>query len=110
MIHTVIYVNGQNKYVGFRACGHAGYAEEGEDIVCSAASVLMINTVNAVELYTGMEASLTSDEESGMIDYRITGELSREAELLLKTMVLGLSEMTDDDNYAEYIDLTFEEV
>ena len=31
-------------------------------------------------------------------------------QLLLNTMILGLKGMADDENYEEYIDLTFEEV
>ncbi len=46
----------------------------------------------------------------GYISYRIDGEVSADAELLLKSMVLGLTEMSHDEDYAQYIDLTFEEV
>ena len=44
------------------------------------------------------------------ISYRIDGKVSADAELLLKSMVLGLTEMSHDEDYAQYIDLTFEEV
>ena len=37
-------------YVDFVSKGHAGYAEEGYDIVCAAVSVLIINTVNSIGL------------------------------------------------------------
>ena len=53
---------------------------------------------------------MVSDDPDGVIEYSIKGKPSDDAELLLKTMVLGLEEMSDDENYAEYIDLTFEEV
>ena len=35
---------------------------------------------------------------------------TKESTLLLDTMVLGLETMVDDEDYAEYIDLKFEEV
>ena len=38
--------------MGFDLEGHAGYSEAGTDIVCAAVSVLVINTINAVEMYT----------------------------------------------------------
>ncbi len=111
MIHVTIYHNARGECVGFLTDGHAGYGEEGRDIVCAAASILMINTMNAIELYAQDSCSLDTDEESGMIAYRlIDGHPSDNAALLLKTMVLGLNGMADDENYAEYIDLTFEEV
>ena len=110
MIHVTIYQDKRGEYVGFKTCGHAGFSDEGQDIVCAAASVLVINTVNAIERFTQDNASLVSDDPDGVIEYSIKERPSAEAELLLKTMVLGLEEMSDDENYAEYIDLTFEEV
>ena len=88
MIHVTIFQNKYKECVGFQTEGHAEYADPGQDIVCAAASILVINTINAIEEFTEDDASL----------------------LLLNTMILGLEQMVDDDNYAEYIDLTFEEV
>lgn len=110
MIHVTIYQNSKKEYTGFKTYGHAGFSDEGQDIVCAAASILVINTMNAIEKFTEDNASMVSDDPDGVIEYSIKGKPSKEAELLLKTMVLGLEEMSDDENYAEYIDLTFEEV
>lgn len=110
MIHAAIYQNERKECVGFSFTGHAGYAEAGQDIVCAAASVLAINTINAMERYTEDNFSVSSDEEQGKIICRFDTTPSYEAGLLLKTMILGLSDMADDKNYEEYIDLTFEEV
>ena len=109
MTKVTIYKNVKNECVGFKALGHAGYAEEGEDIVCAAISILTINTMNAIETFTDVDVSLETDEEIGFIEYRID-EPTKETSLLLDTMVLGLQTMADDENYAEYIDLLFEEV
>ncbi len=46
----------------------------------------------------------------GLIDYRLKGNPTREAKLLLDAMVLGLEEIAEDENYREYMDLTYEEV
>ena len=110
MIHVTIYQNSRKECIGFQTEGHAEYSEEGQDIVCAAASVLIINTMNAIELYAGDECSVVTDEVDGRIAYHLSKRPSKEAELLLKTMILGLKDMADDENYAEYIDLTFEEV
>ncbi|MCI8561576.1 MAG: ribosomal-processing cysteine protease Prp, partial [Dorea sp.] len=108
MIHVTIYRNKRKEYTGFKTYGHAGFSDEGQDIVCAAASVLIINTVNAIEKFTEDRTSLVSDDAEGVIDYSLKDKPSKEAKLLLDTMVLGLVEMSDDENYAEYIDLTFE--
>ncbi len=110
MFHVTIYENIQKEYTGFQTEGHAGYAEEGTDIVCAAASVLVINTINAIDLYTRDVASVMTEPEEGFIACHLPEPVSTEAQLLLKTMVLGLSEMAHDENYAQYIDLSFEEV
>ena len=65
---------------------------------------------NEKELYTEDAFSVFSDEETGMISWHLEGNPSKEAGLLLNTMILGLKGMADDENYEEYIDLTFEEV
>ncbi len=110
MIHVTIFENKEKTCVGFHAQGHADYADEGNDIVCAAASVLIINTVNAIEMYTEDSFTLDTEQKSGLVDCRFTDPTSEETDLLLNTMILGLSSMADDDQYADYIDLTFQEV
>ena len=110
MTKVTIYKNEKNECVGFRAFGHAGYAEEGEDIVCAAISVLTINTINAIDTFTNVKATIESNERDGYMDYKILGKPTKESTLLLETMVLGLKTMAEDKNYSEYIDLKFREV
>ena len=110
MIHVTIYQNENSECVGFRTEGHAGYSEKGSDVVCAAASMLVINTINAIEQYAKDPCSVINNDEVGLIAYYlVNGYPSADAGLLLNTMILGLVNMADDDNYAEYIDLTFEE-
>ncbi len=109
MTKVTIYKNQTEECVGFRVFGHAGYAEAGEDIVCAAISILTINTMNAIEVFTNTVTASDVDEEQGFIDYRVL-KPTKETTLLLETMVLGLQTMADDEDYADYIDLIFEEV
>mgnify|MGYP000791789957 CR=1 FL=1 len=97
----------KGSYLDFLSKGHAGYAEEGQDIVCAAASILVINTINAIEEFTEDDASLISEDETGMISYHLNHP-SKDAQLLLKSLILGFENM--ESNYEEYIDLIFEEV
>ena len=110
MIHVVIYQNEKEECIGFQTEGHAEYADPGQDIVCAAASVLIINTMNAIELYTEDAFSVFSDEETGMISWHLEGNPSKEAGLLLlNSLILGLQRM-EDEQYTEFIDIIFEEV
>ena len=52
MIHVTIFQNKYKECVGFQTEGHAEYADPGQDIVCAAASILVINTINAIEEFT----------------------------------------------------------
>jgi len=110
MIYAAIYQNEKKECIGFQIEGHAGYGEEGQDIVCAAVSLLVINTMNAIELYAGDEFSVISEEKDGIIACHLTTAPSKAANLLLKTMILGLSGLANDENYKNFIDLTFEEV
>ena len=49
MTHITFFKNSEKEITGFYSAGHAGYAESGSDIICSAISVLTINTINSIE-------------------------------------------------------------
>ncbi len=110
MIQVTILKNEKHACVGFRTKGHAGMSEAGQDIVYAAASVLIINTVNAIDRYTSDETSLVSDDEEGVIEFELPNSPSERAALLLDAMILGLESIADDEHYEQYIDITFEEV
>ena len=69
--------NGEN--IGFRCLGHAGFARRGKDIVCAAVSALILNTVNSIEAFTEDKFSCAQEEKSGLIEFIIVSEVSKEA-------------------------------
>ena len=109
MTKVTIFRNFKNECVGFEVFDHAGYAEEGSDIVCAAISILTINTMNAIEQFKDVDFTQEVDEEACSIRF-IVDTSTKETALLLETMVLGLQTLEDDNNYTEYIDIIFEEV
>ena len=109
MTKVTIYKNVKNECVGFKVFEHAGFAEDGSDIVCAAISVLTINTMNAIEQFTDVDFTQDVDEDACSIEFRIN-QPTKETTLLLDTMVLGLQTMEESENYTDYIDLIFEEV
>ena len=110
MINVTIYKNEKHACMGFTAVNHAGYAEAGQDIVCAGVSALMINAINSIDRFTEDETSQVSNDEEALIDFRLKSEPSHDAELLLKAMILGLEEIANDEDYEDYITITFEEV
>ena len=110
MIYITIFQN-QGKICEFNCIGHAGYGEEGTDIVCAGVSALVINAINSIENLTDTEFSLVTDEESGsgLIDVTFSEELSAEAKLLMDSMILGLQGIQKDYG-EEFLTLEFKEV
>lgn len=113
MIKVTIYQNDRHEYVGFDAWGHAEFSRGGMDIVCAAASMLILNTINAIEEFASDKISVVTDDSEtshGLIEFRIKDKPTQDAQLLLKTMILGLEAIEDDSDYEPYIDIIFEEV
>ena len=85
---TIYKRSGQ--YAGFTVEGHAGYAEEGQDIVCAA-------------------VSCSGEQKDGYLSCRFPEGLSEKAVLLLDSMVLGLTDI--QRSYGKsYIRIAFKEV
>ena len=110
MIKVTIYKTERQEYAGFDMEGHAGYAEQGQDSLCAACSALVINALNSIERFTDDETSCVSDEDTGSISFRFNGKPSHDAALLLDSMILGLEEIEDSNEYEQYIDIIFKEV
>ena len=109
MTHVSIIKTRSGEYKGFNCIGHSGYAEAGEDIVCAAISVLVINTINSLDKLAGEKIKLVTNEDEGLIDCRIDGQINEKSKLLLDSMILGLREIKKQYGKT-FIDLTFEEV
>ena len=98
-----------NTTKAFEAYGHARFAKFGKDIVCSAISILMVNTVNSIENFTEDKINVTSDEKTGLIRCVFQNTPSAESELLINSLLLGLKQI--QKNYGnKFIDIIIEEV
>ena len=99
-------------YFGFIETGHAGYAEAGDDIVCSALSAMTMLVINAIEVSYASDVKYIIDEEKVKISvfcrsalpenepdekkqYAISG--------LFEAFFLQLNDMLED--YYEFIDV-----
>ena len=98
---TVEIRKSNGEYVGFSSKGHAGYAEEGYDIICAAVSVLTVNTINSIEKFT--DDAFKAEAADGMVRWKFTElPLSKEAKLLMDSLVLGLEDI-QENNRKKYI-------
>ena len=61
---TIIFYKTDGFYYGFEEQGHTGYAESGEDILCSALSSMTMLIINAIEVSYASSVDYTIDEET----------------------------------------------
>lgn len=100
---TVEVLKGRKGFEGYRAYGHADYADEGMDIVCAGVSALTQST--AMGLVEILGISVDCSIEDGFLSLRLPAGLKqeqrRDAQLLMETMMLGLRRM--EEQYSEYV-------
>ncbi|SDB09480.1 hypothetical protein SAMN02910298_00422 [Pseudobutyrivibrio sp. YE44] len=106
---SVAITKRNNQYYSILFDGHAGYDDAGYDIVCSAVSVLVLNTINSIEKFTDDAMTTEFVEEDGHIFTTFPESLSEKSQVLLDAMLLGLEEI--QKQYGdEYISLLYKEV
>ena len=66
MTKVVFYKSG-NTFWGFEEQGHTGFAESGEDILCSALSSMTMLIINAIEIAYASDVDYEIDAISGLI-------------------------------------------
>lgn len=110
MIQAIFFKDSNDLYRGFSLMGHAGYAEYGQDIICAAVSALSINTVNSIEHFTDDKMEVSMDEETGMLTCNMTGTVSKESQLLMDSLLLGLKGIQEEPSDNTYIQIVIKEV
>ena len=103
---TAKVIKDQSGYVSFSASGHAVFEEKGRDIVCSAISVLTVNTANSIMTFS--DTKIETFENDGFLSWKFTDGCGREATLLMDSMILGLRSIVEQ--YDKYLTLYVEEV
>ena len=94
----------------FSTEGHAGFDEQGQDIVCAAVSVTAYTAVGALEDLAGIKDC--HKVEDGFISCNmpldITEEQKKTAGIILETMVIGFRQI--ELGYGEFLKVMEEEV
>ena len=96
---------------GYRAEGHAGYAEAGSDIVCAAVSALAQSTLNGLRSVLQAPTLFEIDDEAAILEARLAPEATeaqlRQAQLLLRTLLEGLQAI--QRSYPRNVRISYEE-
>ena len=93
MTNVTIRKNQNDKIIGFDLCGHAGYSNFGDDIVCASISTATQMTVNGInelcrEAFFIYHEDEVQGRQIGMIKSRMYDDAVAQA--LLKSMELAL--------------------
>ena len=90
--------------------GHSGFAEQGEDIVCAAISILSFTAINAMLEMVDQKTPYVY--EDGYLKVEIPSnldeELFKKALCILETIVIGLKSI--EVQYDSYIRIKYKEV
>ncbi len=108
MTRINIFKDADGCYTGFRCEGHAEYADEGSDIVCSAVSAVTIGCCNAIEKLTQDVMTVESEGGKGLLAVDFPDGLSHDGSLLMDAMSLTLRDIANE--YSSYIEFHIEEV
>ncbi len=110
MTTVTIKKNDKGEYIGFHCFGHAEYAKKGKpDILCSAVSVLTINTLNCMEELFHEDFVVKQNQDTGFLSCEFQGTLSLQSIALMDAMVFGLQDLSN--SYGEkFLLVKFEEV
>ncbi len=103
MTEIDIFVDQEGNYSGFEVRGHAGYADQGQDIVCAGVSILTQTAILGLQRFLTQSLSVTI--EDGYLKCILPAELSlserNNAQIILETVGLGLE--ATQASYGKYV-------
>ena len=89
--------------------GHAGFAEEGSDIICSAVSTVAYTGINALEELVGIKNyGIEKGYMICSVPTDISPELKEKVSIILETIVVGFKQL--QLTYEDYVSVLDEEV
>lgn len=89
--------------------GHAGFADEGYDMVCSAVSAVSLTIANGITEVLKVNPKISVKDGFLNIDLKYLSKEDKDrCQILLETMLIGLKSI--EMNYRDYISVEIEEV
>ena len=113
---TITFYKTNGIYYGFEEQGHTGFAESGEDILCSALSAMTMLIINTVEVAYASSIDYDIDEETTNIRVRSKAALPEFEEDELKRyavsgIFLAYYKQIEDliEEYYDFLDVSIED-
>ena len=94
-----------DRITGFSVCGHSGYAEAGQDIVCAAISAVVTMAEATINEVCGAKAKVRVKEEDARVTLTLPASCDEEesVQAVLAGFMLTLISLRDD--YPDYIEV-----
>ncbi|MDO5388997.1 MAG: ribosomal-processing cysteine protease Prp [Clostridia bacterium] len=90
MINVNVIRNGENKICGVKIENH------GDPIVCSAVSILFLNTANSIEMFTSASFEVECAPNGGDAILTVSEfDSEGKAELLMESLILGFKSIEE---------------
>ena len=108
---TIIFEKSRESYKTITCIGHAKHKRLWfeKDLVCASVSVLVLNTINALDALTDTNMEVTTNEETGFIRIVFMNSLSDKEKVLVDAMALGLEQICQEYG-KKYCKVEFKEV
>ena len=89
-----------NKFLcAFKINGH------GPEYICSAVSILAINTINCIEKFTNDKFLCDYNKNGGMIDFKFVDKnISRDSKILMNALEFGLKNVCSE--YKKFVSIS----
>ncbi len=112
MIKVTIKLSSQIGVKQFQMIGHADSGPYGQDIVCAAASVLAINTINSVEQLVKVKPEVKTNENDGgllVANFLLpkSDEQTLKLQTILKSFVIGMKDIAQ--SYSQFIKVNIQD-
>ena len=101
MIRIDIFRNNKDMIVAYKVDGHAGYGEEGNDIVCSAVSMITQAPIYGLKYHLKCEFEQKVDQENGAFSISLRCEPNEVTQGIFVTMLYGLQSI--ERQYSKYV-------
>lgn len=103
----IVFFKQNNIIVAYECLGHTGYAEAGEDIVCSALSSIIQSTALGLKEVLELKIDMQRNDDKGyfkvVLPREINEDKSDKAQVLLTTLYLSVKDLAK--GYSKYIKL-----
>ena len=94
MIKISVRYQSTGEFISLKSSGHADSAPLGQDLVCAAASGILLGGINALK---GKNFTLKSDENKGIIELCNIGKMSEHDIIVIETIVSQLQAIERDN-------------